>query len=51
MSYVYEIIMQKNMFGCPQKFILIIYTFLLENKNIDAQSCEKSLAPHELSYV
>ncbi len=38
-SHVQEIILPKNMFGCPLKFILGIFVILAINKNIHAQLC------------
>jgi hypothetical protein len=32
-SHVKEIILQKNMFGCPLKFILGFFAFLVINQN------------------
>jgi hypothetical protein len=38
-SHVYEIILPKNMFGCPLKLILGFFTILVINQNIHTQLC------------
>jgi hypothetical protein len=56
-SHVQEIILLKNMFGCPLKFILgfygIICIFGIKPKYsyIIMYECEKSPLTHELSYL
>jgi hypothetical protein len=56
-SHVKEIILPKNMFGCPLKFILgfskIFYIFGIKPKYLYTimYECEKSPLTHELSYI
>ncbi len=38
-SYVHELILPKNMFGCSLKFILNFFAFLAINQNIETQLC------------
>jgi hypothetical protein len=49
-SHVQEIISQKNMFGCPLKFILGFFVFLVINQNNHTQLCMnlKTHHHHEL---
>jgi len=57
MSHVKEIKMQKNMFGCPLKFILgffgIFWISSIKLKYLYTimYDCEKSPLTHELSYI
>jgi hypothetical protein len=56
-SHVKEIIMPKNMFGCPLKFILgffgifCIFSIKLKYSYTIVYDCEKSPLTHELSYI
>jgi len=56
-SHVQEIIMLKNMFGCPLKLILgfsrifFISSIKLKYSYTIMNDCEKSPITHELSYI
>jgi hypothetical protein len=45
-SHVQEIILPKNIFGCPLKLILGFFAFLAINKNIHIQLCMNMKTHH-----